>query len=673
MKKTAMPRSIITLFAMKWLFFSYFLALLPQFDRLPPWALLTALGIAGWRLLIDLRGLPRPGRGIMLILTLGISAMILLYFHTFFGLLPGSTGLLLLSALKLLELKNRRDFSLVALLSFFLLLTFLLHDQTIPALLYVLCSCTFLVASLLALNNPLTTKKKNPLRRALVLVTTALPLALIFFFFFPRNRGPLFLLPHESHTQYSSGFRDFLRPDQVARLAQSKEIAFRVSFPAGNPPQPEDLYFRGAVLRHTDGLTWTRGAREGRPRELLQPDDSVSLVEQFYSLTKENQNYFFALDYPVQTSRAVRIVNGQVLRKTWSDFTPTNYQVFSQLSGEWPEELFDSERREVLQLPEKIAPEVRQLAQSWREQAGNQSDIMAQALNFFAEQGFRYTTRPGLYSEEDFLSSFLFRKKRGFCEHYAAAFTMLMRLAGLPARVVVGYQGGVYNPVGNYLAVRQSDAHAWTEVWQEGRGWIRIDPTAVVIPERLSIGSEILDYLKSGGEGDFDFMAAWQRALRRGFLRRLLLEINHYIDVINNKWNLWIISFDRREQRRLFRSLGISPKNPFLMALALICAALALIMALSFRFRDRVKVDQAAKAFGVLQKRLENSGLRKISSEGSVTFLEKAARCFPHAAGEIREIKKIHAELRFGRERAGRPAEITRLLRLIKKLQLKKP
>lgn len=653
------------------LFFASFLLTLPgHFGRVPIWALFTGLGIAGWRFLLELRGRPRPRRSYLLILAVAVSGMILLSFHTFFGLLPGSTALLLLSSLKILEMNSRRDFRLVILLSFLLVLAALLNDQTIPALLYALLVMLMLTAALLAPEAPAAEKIKGLLRRGLLFGAFALPCALVFFFLFPRSRGPLFLLPQETRTQYTTGFRDFLRPGQVASLAQSKEIAFRVSFPGGDPPEPEERYFRGAVLWQTDGHLWTRGRRPTLGISLSEATGRLS--EQLITPNQNSGSQLFALDFPVQTGRLLRIIKGQVLQGVRAGFTLPAYRVVSILADSWPEELNSEDRELALQLPERIDPRVLELARSWRRQAGTDFEVVVAGLGFFSGRGFRYSTSPGLYSREDFLSEFLLVEKKGFCEHYAAAFTLLMRLAGVPARVVNGYQGGTWNPVGNYLVVRQADAHAWSEVWLPERGWQRIDPTARVIPERLSLGSDILEYLESGFESEDDYSAAMRRALQKNFWLRLLREIEYYLDVVNNKWNLWIVSFDRLEQRRLWRSLGFPAVNPFLLALLLLLAAMASTWLLSGRRRFSEQLDPTQKTLALFLKKISRQGLGRRRGQGMLDFCRFAAGRFALESEKIIEIGRLYNELRYGPERSDHREKVAQFRRLVRRLELKR-
>jgi transglutaminase-like putative cysteine protease len=426
-----------------------------------------------------------------------------------------------------------------------------------------------------------------------------------------------------------------MSPGSIALLSQSDAIAFRVKFKDSVPPQSQ-LYWRGPVMPSFDGRSWrvrqTLGAYPEVPYARIGP-----AVDYEVTLEPHGQFWLFALELP-----ATLPANSALT----SDYQPIarqrvrNRMRYTQRA--WPAAIAgvnDNQGilREALTLPREGNPRTRAVAASWRAQHGNDGTaILAAAENFFNQQLLQYTLNPPLLGA-DIVDEFLFDTKRGFCEHFAAAFVFALRAAGVPARVVAGYQGGEVNPVDGYLVVRQYDAHAWTEVWIAGRGWVRIDPTAISAPSRINLN---LAAAVPAGEG-LPFLArgdlAWLRELR------------HRLDAVTNGWNQWVLGYNPQRQRDLLAGLGMKEPDwrSMTAVLSVLCGLVMLGLTISI-LRNRLRVDPAFAAWRRFTARLARRGIVWLPWEGPLAFAERAAGQAPHHAQSIGEISALYARMRYG-------------------------
>jgi hypothetical protein len=332
----------------------------------------------------------------------------------------------------------------------------------------------------------------------------------------------------------------------------------------------------------------------------------------------------------------------------------TRYQLRS-IPGLENREISPLQRQHALQLPENITPRMRSLVADWQAHNDDPSSLVDAALRHFRNQAFYYSLTPPrtLSNPAD---EFLFETRSGFCEHYATGFTLLMRIAGIPSRVVTGYQGGAFNPLGNYLIVRQSDAHAWSEVWLPERGWTRIDPTAAVAPERV-LRSFDPGFLVSGAPIRFSDQ-------QLSLLRDLAREAGLVWDAVNSGWNDWVLQYGSSQQSALMQRLGLGFLRQAGMGIALVlisAAILALVAALMLG-RERARVDPVQRAFLRLCQRLSRHGLARGPSEGPRDYAERVARARPELAKPMRRAAQLYLRLRYGR--GGSSDDVRRLRRL---------
>ncbi len=547
--------------------------------------------------------------------------------------------------LKLLEVRTRRDIYVTVILGWFVLVTQFLYDQGLALagfLMLPFLTFTFLLARLhYAGPVPPSVTFAVVLRLTLY----AVPIAAVLFVLFPRLGGPLWGFAVDQGTA-ATGLSDTMTPGSFSRVVQSTETAFRVRFD-GEPPPPAERYWRGPVLWHTDGLTWSAGEPAGeRPTPIEALAEPVS-----YEVTLEphRRRWLFGLDLPVTAPPGARLSpDHQILadralaaRQTYRVTSVTRYR-----SGA----LTAAERRLALELPERVSQRMRRLADRWRQEAVDPAEVVDKALAMFRDEPFVYTLAPPPLGDDP-ADAFLFETRRGFCEHFSSSFVLLMRLAGVPARVVTGYQGGELNPRGEYFLVRQSDAHAWAEVWLAETGWLRVDPTAHVAPERVE---SPIDPGRSLAEGRvaFNVELSWLRGLTR--------QVVWLVDAANLNWHRWIVGYDRERQDFLMRNLGLAGLHGYRLGIAAVgSASLVVLVVLALALRGPGGHDPVVAAYARLCRKLSRAGVTREPHEGPRDFLDRAARALPHQAEALREIGRLYEALRYG---PGRSATAARRL-----------
>ncbi|WP_374340140.1 DUF3488 and DUF4129 domain-containing transglutaminase family protein [Methyloversatilis sp.] len=607
-------------------------ALLPHADHLPGWLDAVALLLFTWRLAQWKLGWAGAGRVVKLLVVAACCAGVMLTFGRLFGREPGVALLALLLMLKLHELKSVRDGHTVVLLGYFMLLAVFLYTQT-PAIAAVLFGAMVVItAALIALTGP-PAPVRAQLRQSVWMLVQALPFMLVLFVLFPRVPGPLWGLPLDAFGA-RSGLSDSMSPGDISRLSLSGEIAFRARFDA-DPPPARELYWRGPVLSTFDGRTWRQGEAARRLND--GPPHEVEGGRIGYDVTLEphGKNWLFALETVAGLPPGARVsddwqvLGSEVVRARRRDRFES---VPAARPGreEWSAYL-DAARH----LPPDGNPRARALARQLHLDAGNDAETVDAALRLFRREAFVYTLTPPPLGE-DGIDRFLFDSRRGFCEHYAGAFVFLMRAAGLPARVVTGYQGGERNEVDGFVVVRQSDAHAWAEVWLEGEGWRRVDPTAAILPSRVERG---LADLPAGEPVPFVARAdlGWLRDLR------------HRWEAANNAWNQWVLSYDQQKQRELLSRLGMAQPDWRTMTawMASLCAIIAVALTL-WTLRRQRPADALARAWAGIDRALRPAGLGREAWEGPLDYAERIAALRPDLAADLRTACTLYANARYG-------------------------
>lgn len=614
-----------------WLCAVVLATLAPHAEHLPAWLSAfsaTCIGLCLWRWHQGNLAIPRL---LLVLLVIAGSAGIVVQFRTIFGQEPGVALLALLTALKLLEMRTSRDAFVIVMLGYFLLLTHYFNAESMAVGSWMLIALILVTTAQIRIQAP-AADIAGSARLAGVLVAQSLPIMFILFLLFPRISGPLWGLPQDTR-KASTGLSDQMSPGSISELSQSAAIAFRVQF-AGNPPDRQSLYWRGPVMSDYDGRVWrpTR-AGIGNPPDI---DARTPALDYTITLEAHQQRWLLALDLPVKTPAGTAFTPGLSLvrrdtvreRLRYDAASVTGYTVNLK---ERPDVI-----RQSLALPRGLNPRARELAETWRRDIASPEMIAARALALFREQAFLYTLQPPLLGEHA-IDDFLFSARRGFCEHYAAAFVFLMRAAGIPARVIGGYQGGEANPVDGYMVVRQSDAHAWSEVWFENRGWVRIDPTAVIAPSRVEQGiaaalpaGEPLPAVVRGG-------LDWVRTLRYRW------------EALNNVWNQWVLGYDAEQQRRLLSKLGFGTDWRQLIASLTVIAGVALLVITFWVLRSRPPADPALRLWRDFCRRMARQGMQRQPWEGPQDFAARIAATAPEFAAASGRVAAIYIRLRYGR------------------------
>ncbi|HRE15686.1 MAG TPA: DUF3488 and transglutaminase-like domain-containing protein [Rhodocyclaceae bacterium] len=624
-----------------WLFASAFATTVPHVSELSNFLNAAITLFFVWGCWLWWRGTRLPGRWLLMLCVIAYSVGIVVEYRTLFGRDAGVAMLAGFMALKMLEIRSRRDAHVVVILGYFLLLTHYFYSQTIPTGLWLLTSCILLTATLIRLAGGPGSQPWPTLRYSGLMILQAIPFMLVLYLLFPRVNGPLWGLPQDAF-KATSGLSDTMSPGSISDLAQSGEIAFRVRFDDQAPPR-DKLYWRGPVMEMYDGQRWQR--QFDRSLDYL-PEIKIRGPAYAYAITIEphNQRWVLALDAPgrlpadTRTDPSMAVRSLKVIQQR-SRFELSAYPDYQLNLQEAPHVL-----QRNLQLPRGRNPQTRALASRWQAEDPQPQQIIAKALAYFGKENFVYTLQPPLLGPEG-VDDFLFRTRRGFCEHYASAFVVLMRSAGIPARVVGGYQGGEANPVDGYYVIRQSDAHAWAEVWLEGKGWVRVDPTAAVSPERIE--ANIATALPAGEPLPtlVQINTDWIKALRFRW------------EAVNNSWNQWVLGYNPDRQRELLSRLGLPNTDWQTLGalLAGVCALLLLAIS-AWTLYHQPRVDPARRLWLRALRHLRRRQIVAAAWEAPLALAARVEREHPALGAAFRRIAEHYCAARYGTDQSALPA-----------------
>jgi protein-glutamine gamma-glutamyltransferase len=600
-------------------------------EHLPPWLWIAAavvIAARAWTRRHDAPPVPAwirfPAAGLLLV-------AVIAQYGTLFGREPGSVLGCGLLALKVLETERPRDARVAIGFAGFVLMSALLFVQALWFTLAVSTVLVLLLAALVSLQ-PSPAHTEHPLRHELklgaILLACGLPLAAAGFILIPRLGSPLWGAPGKD-TQARTGLSERMEPGSLTDLLVDDSPAFRVQFDRA-PPLPTQRYFRSIVLWDFDGATWTRDQRRGFLRPEAAQGDGAR-IDYMITLEPTDRRWLPALDLPLIAPDGAHLSGDRVLIANEVVSQPREYRTRSTMRYTLAAVLTAQERERALALPAGFDPRTRALAQGWRKDGNDDAAIVRRALDMF-NRSFTYTLSPPLLGR-DSVDDFLFSTRKGFCEHYASAFVVLMRSAGIPARVVTGYQGGWWNASGNYLLVRNSDAHAWAEVWMPERGWTRIDPTAAVSPARVELGAAAANDSAAWSQ------SAWLRSLRNQF------------DVVNGLWTRTIIRFDALRQKGLLASFGmVNPNQGDLLLVFSAVLGAILLLATVWALRDVAKsrADALDQAWAQFSRRLARAGVARRPNEGPLDLLARARSALPAAAVSLTDLVQNYVALRYG-------------------------
>ncbi len=612
------------------------LVIAPHLIRLPLWESLSIAALILWRGVASSRQWSLPPQAIKLVLALLAFGGIYAEFGRVTGQNAGIALLVLMLALKLTEMRSRRDVMVVVFLMYFLLVTHFLFSQELWTIAYLFVSAVAITSLLIDVHHP---GEPLPLRASLrmggSMIAQALPLMLLFFILFPRIPGPLWGLPSDAGPT-RSGLSDSMSPGDISKLSLSEEVAFRVRF-LDAPPAKSEQYWRGPVFRQFNSRSWTHAPDDLRDRrtaqlELLGPTTRYELT-----LEPMRSRWLFALDAPnpallprdarLEYSGAMVVDKPTTERRLIRGVSATRYRLDAQLSP------YDRIRDTTL--PADFNPRTFALAKEWRARGLDDTAVVNQALRMIREQPFVYTLEPPRLGRHS-VDEFLFDTRRGFCEHYSSAFTVLMRAAGIPARVVTGYHGMEANPLGDYYLVRQSDAHAWSEVWLAGHGWVRVDPTSAVAPERIE-------------QSALDAFGASRNLAGLDSLERLRYAMEARWDLVNARWNEWVLAYGPELQQQFLARFGLAEMRRMILALTIgVSVALALVGLFALRNARAPRITEPALAlWHTALKRLRRIGFEQRPDEGPRDFVQRVVGHEPALNEPLRRLLEAYLRLRY--------------------------
>jgi len=637
MNKLLNNNYLITPGKMLWILICQSLVIVPHVLRIPVWVSLFCFSVGIWGYMAVTGKWKYPNRYILVLLVIFACTAVGYVYKTLLGQEAGVSLLLIMMSLKLLEIKKHQDVLLFIFLGYFIVVTNFLFTQSIGMAVYMLAVCIGLTSTLVMLSRyDKGLHLKSSIKLAVTLILQAMPIMLVLFVLFPRLPSPLWALPKDK-THAVSGLGDSMSPGSISQLSKSDAVAFRVNF-ENKPPENSLLYWRGPVLSLFNGKTWSKGNLFGRKN--INNIKSISEpINYTITLEPHNQNWLFALDVvsklPAQShlDHSYSLVASKKIDKT------KQYKLSSTTNYILDPTLTQNKIRKYIQLPLNFNPKTVSWAKKIKETGKNRPEMIAEVLKQIREQAFTYTLTPPLLGR-DSVDEFFFTTKSGFCEHYAGSFAYLMRQLGIPARIVLGYQGGEYNEQGNYLIVRQSDAHAWTEVWLANRGWIRIDPTSAAAPARI----------ESGIDAAFP-----QRDFSGGLLRTqnpLLRSLVLYWDNINYKWHQWVLGYNADKQSSLLEKLGINSSNWEDIAISIMISVGGLFAALGLWInfkRRKPKTDATSAIYEKFCSRLKRIGYEKQGHEGPSDFASRITIKRNDLKPEVDLITRFYIQLRYGR------------------------
>lgn len=643
-----------------WLLVAQVLVILPHLGHLPPWIIGLWLACATWRVQIFRMRARYPRAWVKALMMVGVGGGVYLSRGSLIGLDAGVVLLIAAFILKLVEMRSRRDAWVLIFLGFFAVTTSYLFYDSLLAGLYSLLPVIALLAAMIGLQQSSRATHPWPtMRLAGSLLLQAVPLMLVLFVLFPRM-GPLWSLP-QPKDRGVTGLSDSMTPGDIAQLSRSAELAFRASF-EGPIPERDSLYWRAVTFERFDGRRWSQSLASQVPQA---PDWTPRGNPLSYTVVMQpsGRPWLYGLDVARVETGDVRLMADFHLQRP----RPIN-QALLYRATTWPDSLREpvaspATLERTLQLPAQGNPRSRAWAVALRREHPDPAATVQALLEHFNQQPYRYTLQPSPVGQ-DIVDDFLFDTLNGFCIHYAGAMTFVLRAAGIPARVVAGYQGGELNPTGNYLSVRQLDAHAWVEYWRADHGWVAIDPTFQVAPERIELGLE-----QALAEEDALFSddpLALRRLRDVGWLKQLRFGWEN----LNYGWQRWVLGYQGERQldllKGLFGGLDASRLGLFTVAATMLLMA---ILALTLFKPWRRERDPQLRLFHRFERLLLRQGLERQAGEGARDFAERAAGALPAVADSIRDFAHRYEMARY----AGRPADGNELRASLARLRRQLP
>jgi transglutaminase-like putative cysteine protease len=643
--------------ALVWIIITQFVLLLPHLPRIPLWVVLVYLLSAVWRSMVYQGRWSFPGKLAKAVLALSCLAGVVYYFKTLLILEAWVALLLCVFALKLIESVRRQDAYLLIFVAYFVGVTVFLFGQDLLITFYMLLVVWVITTALVALHQPgKDAFTRVSMRKSGIMLAQSFPLMLVLFFIFPRI-GPLWTMPLKSNAA-KSGVSDFMSPGDISNLSLSDEVAFRVQF-NGEVPSRRQLYWRGLVFSRLQGNAWRSLRWMEVPvteRRVWQPERVGDSVDYSIIMEPTQQNWLYSIRYAQAQDPGVIGTNDFRITSPTEIQDQRRYRVRSWLNLPLEPELSDWRRQVETELPLFGNERARELAQKMYREAGQDTGLFVDSiLRMFRQQEFFYTLRPPLLGDNP-VEEFLFDSRRGFCEHYAAALAFMVRSVGIPARVIAGYQGGEVNPVNGTVLVHQFDAHAWNEVWLAGRGWVRVDPTAAIAPDRIDYGLEQALF----EEGSFlaNSPLSPLRYRNVAWINRLRLQL----DAVNYSWQLFVLNYDSDRQYEVLQDwLGEISASRIASVLFGLWALVLIPVGISLFMRTgRVRLEPATRLYQDFCKKLRRVNLARGRGEAPGDFAQRVTECRPELAAEVDSITRLYDRISYKGQRSETALDLLR-------------
>ena len=584
----------------------------------------------------------------LLIFSIGV---IIFFYGGWNGQTAGISFVTLLVALKFLESRILRDYYIVCLLLYFLAASSFLFNSSVLNIISVVAYTIIVTSLLFKLSTPTKLDWKFSFKEAAKIILKALPLAVFLFFFFPRLHGSFGFLPSQDQSQ-GQGLEDSLVAGDMATSAFDNSLAFRVQFNGDIPPRNQ-LYWRSKVMLIERNFQWeiiNAAQRDFFNAGLKSKALDINKGDYKYDILHEPSRDKFIpyLDY-------ISGINRGNLLSDYSVFDDKDKSSIFTYSGSATITPSLPKLRKINQaifLNTESSPTARlqALVTQWRSESSSDEEIVQRAYNYFNQQPFNYSLTPPTLDEETPLDDFIFNRKTGYCEHFASAFTTLMRWSGIPARVVVGYQGGKFNKAGNYIEVRYSDAHAWSEVWVNEQ-WQRVDPTAAISPERIEFGMDALLELWDGNSLSNNSAKSLSDFLNPSGSTLYLQKLKDSWGNISYQWNKWVVNYDKEKQVQLLEKLGFKHKNTLLSLIIIITIGISGFMLFYFwqLIPKPARLDEIQKTYRVFIAKLSKHQIYKLDSDTPSQLQAKAIEKLPDCEQAINEIINYYHALRYGK------------------------
>ncbi len=562
------------------------------------------------------------------------------------GMEPGIALLLVLAGAKMLESRTPREFQVLALIGWFLAFCAVLLGNHLSRSVWTVVVVLLITACMVRFRRSLP-GVREPVRVTAMLFAQALPLAVLLFFVFPR--GLLSLGSALGRSRFGeTGIDNVLDPGNIARVAKSSDVAFRVRFPDGTLPSSDSRYWRCLTLWHCEGMRWTRGDRLSYLPHLPRPKGAGD-IRQIIDLEAHGKRWLPALELPLMARLRGDMLSPEFDQTLVSPLPVQNSERFEVVSRYEPptaegketvRDLPEDHREAALQLPPVISPKLKELVDYWKSVTQNDEQVMQIALNYLSTVGFSYSLEPGEYQGPQSMENFFLVRRVGFCEHFSASYATLMRMAGVPSRVVVGYLGGEYSDHnGGYLIVKQSDVHAWVEVWLKKFGWVRVDPTAALAPDRVNI--DLRAFLAGGAEE--------AERQRRTLLGRTLQHLRLWWDSVNYGWQNQVIDYNQEAQRGLLESVGLRQNKLVLLIPSGLFVLVGGLLVTWWLRRPARHADPWMRLWQRVCRRVGKAGVQiGMPNEGPLTFARRVAEARPDLSPQFDPLVAMYISGRYG-------------------------